>query len=83
MDASSARGSRSASLQELRVALLEASRIRAVGHSARQEDPHSSFERDGFWLTSRPQLYVDLVRRGGAAAEAAAFLRERGELWPR
>lgn len=41
-----------------------------------------SFERDGVLLTSRPQLYVDLVRRGGAAAEAAAFMRERGELWP-
>ncbi len=42
-----------------------------------------SFERDGVTLASRPQLYVDLIRRGGAAAEAAAFLRERGELWPR
>ena len=42
-----------------------------------------SFERDGVLLTSRPQLYVDLVRRGGAAAEAATFMRERGELWPR
>lgn len=41
------------------------------------------FECDGVTLASRPQLYVDLVRRGGAAAEAAAFLRERGELWPR
>jgi hypothetical protein len=41
-----------------------------------------SFQRDGVLLTSRPQLYVDLVRRGGAAAEAAAFMRERGELWP-
>lgn len=41
-----------------------------------------SFERDGVQLTSRPQLYVDLVRRGGAAAEAATFMRERGELWP-
>lgn len=41
-----------------------------------------SFERDGVSLTSRPQLYVDLVRRGGAAAEAAAFMRERGDLWP-
>ncbi len=41
-----------------------------------------SFERDGVQLTSRPQLYVDLVRRGGAAAEAASFMRERGELWP-
>lgn len=40
-----------------------------------------SFERDGVTLTSRPQLYVDLIRRGGAAAEAAAFMRERGELW--
>jgi len=42
-----------------------------------------SLERDGLSLACRPQLYVDLVRRGGAAAEAAAFLRERGELWPR
>jgi len=42
-----------------------------------------SFGRDGVTLASRPQLYVDLVRRGGAAAEAAAFMRERGELWPR
>ncbi len=42
-----------------------------------------SFERDGLMLASRPQLYVDLVRRGGASAEAAAFMRERGELWPR
>lgn len=40
------------------------------------------FERDGLQLVSRPQLYVDLVRRGGAAADAAAFMRERGELWP-
>jgi hypothetical protein len=36
----------------------------------------------GLNLVSRPQLYVDLVRRGGAAAEAARILRERGELWP-
>ena len=43
---------------------------------------NGSFERDGVQLTSRPQLYVDLVRRGGAAAEAASFMRERGELWP-
>ncbi len=42
-----------------------------------------SFERDGVTLASRPQVFVDLVRRGGAAAEAAAFMRERGELWPR
>lgn len=41
------------------------------------------FERDGVTLACRPQVYVDLVRRGGAAAEAAAFMRERGELWPR
>lgn len=39
------------------------------------------FERDGLSLASRPQLYVDLVRRGGAAAEAAASIRERGVLW--
>lgn len=42
-----------------------------------------AFERDGLQLVSRPQLYVDLVRRDGAAAEAAALMRERGELWPR
>ncbi|MEX1173480.1 MAG: hypothetical protein WEG56_12815 [Chloroflexota bacterium] len=42
-----------------------------------------AFEREGLQLASRPQLYVDLVRRGGAAADAAAFMRERGQLWPR
>lgn len=36
----------------------------------------------GLNVVSRPQLYVDLMRRGGAAAEAARVLRERGELWP-
>jgi len=41
-----------------------------------------SFDREGVQITSRPQLYVDLVRRGGAADEAAAIMRERGELWP-
>lgn len=41
-----------------------------------------TFERDGLQLVSRPQLYVDLMRRGGAAGDAAAFIRERGELWP-
>lgn len=41
-----------------------------------------SFEMNGVVLTSRPQLYVDLMRRGGAAAEAARFMRERDELWP-
>jgi hypothetical protein len=40
-----------------------------------------AFERDGLSLASRPQLYVDLVRRGGAAADAAAFIRERSVLW--
>jgi hypothetical protein len=40
-----------------------------------------AFEREGLLLASRPQLYVDLVRRGGAAAEAAAFIRERSALW--
>jgi len=39
------------------------------------------FERDELSLASRPQLYVDLVRRGGVAAEAAAFIRERSALW--
>lgn len=42
-----------------------------------------ALERDGLQLVSRPQIYVDLARRGGAAAEGAAFMRERGELWPR
>lgn len=42
-----------------------------------------SFSSDGLTLVSRPQLYVDLKRRGGAAAEGATFLRERSELWPR
>jgi hypothetical protein len=41
-----------------------------------------AFERDALRLVCRPQLYVDLVRRGGAAVEAATFMRERGELWP-
>lgn len=41
-----------------------------------------AFERDGLQSATRPQLFVDLVRRGGAAADAAAFMRERGELWP-
>jgi hypothetical protein len=40
-------------------------------------------ERDGLALASRPQVYVDLLRRGGAAAEAAAFMRERSLLWQR
>ncbi len=40
-----------------------------------------AFEREGLRLVSRPQIYVDLVRRGGAAADAAEFMRERGELW--
>jgi hypothetical protein len=34
------------------------------------------------WIVSRPQLYVDLYRRGGASREAAAFLKERGAIWP-
>jgi len=42
-----------------------------------------SFTRDGMTLVSRPQLYVDLKRRGGAAAEGAAFLRDSGDLWRR
>jgi hypothetical protein len=41
-----------------------------------------AFDRDGLRLVSRPQVYIDLGRRGGAAADAAAFMRERGELWP-
>ncbi len=32
-------------------------------------------------LVCRVQLYVDLYRRGGAAREAADFLRKRGALW--
>jgi hypothetical protein len=34
-------------------------------------------------LVCRAQLYVDLFRRGGAAREAADFLRKRGALWPK
>lgn len=34
-------------------------------------------------LVSRPQLYVDLKRRGGPASDAADFLRDRGAVWPR
>lgn len=41
-----------------------------------------AFEAQGLRVVSRPQLYVDLVRRGGAAADAAAMLRDRGLLWP-
>ena len=37
----------------------------------------------GLNVVSGPQLYVDLTRRDGAAAEGARFLRDRGELWPR
>jgi hypothetical protein len=33
-------------------------------------------------IVSRPQLYVDLRRRGGPSREAAQFLKERGVLWP-
>ncbi len=42
-----------------------------------------AFETQGLRVVSRPQMYVDLVRREGAAAEAAATLRERDLLWPR
>ena len=42
-----------------------------------------SFMRNGLNLVCKPQLYVDLVRRGGVALEAAMSLRERGELGPR
>lgn len=41
-----------------------------------------AFESGGLRLVNRPQLYVDLVRGGGAAADAAAMLRDRGLLWP-
>jgi hypothetical protein len=34
-------------------------------------------------LASRPQVYVDLKRRGGAAADTADFLKERDQLWAR
>ncbi len=37
----------------------------------------------GLDLVSRPQLYVDLIRRSGAAVETARVLRDRGELWRR
>jgi hypothetical protein len=33
-------------------------------------------------IVSRPQLYVDLYRRGGGSREAATFLKERGAIWP-
>lgn len=42
-----------------------------------------AFRAGGLTLASRPQVYVDLRRRGGSASEAADFLRERGELWPK
>lgn len=37
---------------------------------------------NGINVVSRPQLYVDLKRRGGPASEAADFMRDRGVLWP-
>lgn len=40
-----------------------------------------AFASQGLVLASRPQVYVDLRRRGGAAEEAAAFLKRRGDLW--
>jgi hypothetical protein len=40
-------------------------------------------QAQGLAIVSRPQLYVDLKRGGGAAREAAEFLREQGELWSR
>lgn len=33
-------------------------------------------------IVSRPQLYVDLRRRGGPSREAAEFLKEREAIWP-
>lgn len=41
-----------------------------------------AFSSQRLVLASRPQVYVDLRRRGGAAAETAQFLKERGQLWP-
>ena len=42
----------------------------------------SAVERKGaLQLVCRPQLYVDLKRRGGAAAEAADSLKRSGKLW--
>src|SRR5712692_6891457 len=44
------------------------------------EDPgvfDGAEERRGLRIVSWPQRYVDLYRRGGAAAEAAAFMKER------
>jgi hypothetical protein len=32
-------------------------------------------------VVARPQLYVDLRHRGGAADEAAQYLKERGAIW--
>jgi hypothetical protein len=42
-----------------------------------------SFKSSDLSLVSRPQLYVDLKRRGGPASDAADFLRDRGAVWPR
>lgn len=41
-----------------------------------------AFSSQRLVLASRPQVYVDLNRRGGAAADTAEFLKERGQLWP-
>lgn len=41
-----------------------------------------AFESGGLRLVSGPQLYVDLVRVGGAGEEAAAMLRQRNLVWP-
>jgi hypothetical protein len=41
-----------------------------------------AFSSQRLVLASRPQVYVDLRRRGGAAAATADFLKDRGELWP-
>jgi AraC-like DNA-binding protein len=34
------------------------------------------------WCVSRPQLYVDLWKRGELDRQAADFLLERGQIWP-
>lgn len=55
--------------------------VEVTGKQAVGRTLEAAFERDGLALASRPQRYVDLVRRGGAAAEAAAFIPERSALW--
>jgi hypothetical protein len=83
------KGSRSSARARIRPVCFATSREKTRGGNLVLIRPvdrgvfDGSFTRDGVTLVSRPQLYGDLKRRGGTAAEGAAFLRERGELWPR